>query len=63
MPGGAQDYLDKVQGRTKEKKYTFDVAYGVEACNQDVYARSIAGLATGVVQGMNGTGDTLPHLL
>lgn len=22
-----QDYLDQVQNRTKEKKYTFDVAY------------------------------------
>ena len=25
-----QDYLDQVQNRTKEKRYTFDVAFGTE---------------------------------
>ena len=25
-----QDYLDQVQGRSKEKRYTFDVAYDTQ---------------------------------
>lgn len=29
-----QDYLDQVQNRTKEKRYTFDVAYDTAATNK-----------------------------
>jgi kinesin family protein 18/19 len=29
-PDEAKDYLDQVQNRTKEKRYTFDAAYGTE---------------------------------
>jgi kinesin family protein 18/19 len=29
-PDEAKDYLDQVQNRTKEKRYTFDVAYDTQ---------------------------------
>eukprot|EP00878_Enallax_costatus_P035211 GHUV01039216.1.p1 GENE.GHUV01039216.1~~GHUV01039216.1.p1 ORF type:complete len:132 (+),score=39.53 GHUV01039216.1:428-823(+) len=32
-PDEVKDYLDQVQNRTKEKKYTFDVAYDTKVCN------------------------------
>eukprot|EP00775_Hariotina_reticulata_P010422 gene10422-10580_t len=54
-PDEAKDYLDQVQNRTKEKRYTFDVAYGTEAHNNDVYQGSIQELAAGVSRGLNGT--------
>lgn len=31
-PDEIKDYLDQVQNRTKEKKYTFDVAYDTKVC-------------------------------
>jgi hypothetical protein len=31
-PDEAKDYLDQVQNRTKEKRYTFDVAYDTQVC-------------------------------
>ena len=31
----AQDYLDSVQGRSKEKRYTFDVALGPQVRRRD----------------------------
>eukprot|EP00878_Enallax_costatus_P036858 GHUV01041431.1.p1 GENE.GHUV01041431.1~~GHUV01041431.1.p1 ORF type:complete len:631 (+),score=211.73 GHUV01041431.1:428-2320(+) len=54
-PDEVKDYLDQVQNRTKEKKYTFDVAYDTKARNNDVYAGSIQELAAGVSRGLNGT--------
>ena len=32
-----KDYLDQVAGRTKEKRYTFDIAFEPSATNEDVY--------------------------
>lgn len=29
-----KDYLDRVQNRSKEKKYVFDIAFGPDATNQ-----------------------------
>lgn len=31
-PDEVKDYLDQVQNRTKEKKYTFDVAFDTKVC-------------------------------
>ncbi|GBF91733.1 kinesin [Raphidocelis subcapitata] len=50
-----RDYLDQVQNRTKERRYTFDVAYGPAATNADVYNGAIRELAGGVTKGLNGT--------
>jgi hypothetical protein len=33
-PDEAKDYLDQVQNRTKEKRYTFDVAYDTQVCGR-----------------------------
>lgn len=41
-----QDYLDQVQNRTKEKRYTFDIAYGATVRPQDQLARSSSLAAT-----------------
>ena len=32
-PDTNKDYLDRVQNRSKEKKYAYDVAFGAEAKN------------------------------
>lgn len=32
-PDTSKDYLDRVQNRSKEKKYAYDVAFGAEAKN------------------------------
>jgi kinesin family protein 18/19 len=32
-PDTSKDYLDRVQNRSKEKKYAYDVAFGPEAKN------------------------------
>eukprot|EP01023_Acetabularia_acetabulum_P049398 TRINITY_DN5272_c0_g3_i1.p1 TRINITY_DN5272_c0_g3~~TRINITY_DN5272_c0_g3_i1.p1 ORF type:complete len:807 (-),score=147.37 TRINITY_DN5272_c0_g3_i1:260-2680(-) len=54
-PDESKDYLDQVQNRTKEKKYTFDVAFGLSQTNQDIFDRTIKDLVSGVMRGMNGT--------
>ncbi len=33
-PDVSKEYLDRVQGRSKEKKYVYDVAFGAEATNE-----------------------------
>jgi hypothetical protein len=33
-PDVSKEYLDRVQGRSKEKKYAYDVAFGAEATNE-----------------------------
>lgn len=45
----------QVQHRTKEKRYTFDVAFGYEASNRDVYEGTISPLVGRVADGMNST--------
>lgn len=54
-PDLSKDYLDRVQNRTKEKKYSFDYAYGPGSANLDVYNKSISSKIAGVIQGLNAT--------
>ncbi|XP_010271540.1 PREDICTED: kinesin-like protein KIN-8B isoform X2 [Nelumbo nucifera] len=54
-PDLSKDYLDRVQNRTKERKYSFDYAFGPDCTNSDVYKTSISSTIAGVVQGLNAT--------
>lgn len=54
-PDLSKDYLDRLQNRTKEKKYCFDYAFGPDRSNLDVYTKSISSVISGVVQGLNAT--------
>lgn len=54
-PDLSKDYLDRMQNRTKEKKYCFDHAFGPDCTNLDVYNKSICSTISGVVQGLNAT--------
>ncbi|KAJ4833321.1 Kinesin-like protein KIN-8B [Turnera subulata] len=54
-PDLSKDYLDRIQNRSKEKKYCFDHAFGPECTNSSVYRKCIASVITGVVQGLNAT--------
>jgi hypothetical protein len=48
-------YLDRQAHRSKERRYTFDVAFGKEATNRDVYEHTAKDLISGVLSGLNGT--------
>ncbi|XP_073150852.1 kinesin-like protein KIN-8B [Henckelia pumila] len=54
-PDLSKDYLDRIQNRTKERRYAFDYAFGPNTTNLDVYQRSIRSTIFGVVQGLNAT--------
>ncbi|KAF5179641.1 Kinesin-like protein [Thalictrum thalictroides] len=54
-PDLSKDYLERVQNRTKEKKYHFDYAFGPDSTNFDVYKTSISSKIAGVIQGLNAT--------
>jgi len=54
-PDVSKEYLDRIQNRTKEKRYTFDFAFGTESKNRDVYAATIAPMIDGVIHGLNAT--------
>ena len=54
-PDEEKHYLDKVQHRSKERRYTFDIALGKDANNQDVYESAAKDLTAGVLRGLNGT--------
>ncbi|KAL3844692.1 hypothetical protein ACJIZ3_002095 [Penstemon smallii] len=54
-PDLSKDYLERIQNRTKERRYTFDYAFGPNSINSDVYKRSICSTIGGVVQGLNAT--------
>ncbi|PON48689.1 Kinesin-like protein [Parasponia andersonii] len=54
-PDLSKDYLERIQNRTKEKKYGFDYAFGPDCTNSDVYTKSISSVISGVVQGLNAT--------
>uniref|UniRef100_A0A5B7ABF9 Kinesin-like protein n=1 Tax=Davidia involucrata TaxID=16924 RepID=A0A5B7ABF9_DAVIN len=54
-PDLSKDYLDRIQNRTKERKYSFDYAFGPDSTNSDVYKKSISSIIAGVVQGLNAT--------
>ncbi|KAG0625210.1 hypothetical protein M758_2G036500 [Ceratodon purpureus] len=54
-PDTSKDYLDRVQNRSKEKKYAYDVAFSPEAKNADVYNVTASAIVEGVVRGLNAT--------
>ncbi|XP_043709084.1 kinesin-like protein KIN-8B [Telopea speciosissima] len=54
-PDLSKNYLDRVQNRTKEKRYCFDYAFGPQCTNMDVYKTSISSTISGVIQGLNAT--------
>lgn len=54
-PDVSKEYLDRIQNGKKERKYTFDYAFGPNCSNLDVYQRSISSVIAGVVQGLNAT--------
>ncbi|XP_017969846.1 PREDICTED: kinesin-like protein KIF19 [Theobroma cacao] len=54
-PDLSKDYLDRIQNRTKEKKYYFDHAFGPHCTNLDTYQKCISTIISGVVQGLNAT--------
>ncbi|KAL4179996.1 hypothetical protein AMTRI_Chr13g122990 [Amborella trichopoda] len=54
-PDLSKDYLDRIQNRTKERRYCFDHAFGPQCTNKDVYQKSISSTIAGVVQGLNAT--------
>jgi kinesin family protein 18/19 len=33
-PDVSKEYLDRVQGQSKEKKYAYDIAFGAESTNE-----------------------------
>ncbi|XP_050369605.1 kinesin-like protein KIN-8B [Argentina anserina] len=54
-PDLSKDYLERIQNRTKEKKYCFDHAFDAECTNLDVYTKCISSVVSGVVHGLNAT--------
>ncbi|KAF7809981.1 kinesin-like protein KIN-8B [Senna tora] len=54
-PDLSKDYLDRIQNRTKEKRYCFDHAFGPDCTNFNVYLQSVSSVISGVVQGLNAT--------
>ncbi|XP_078179945.1 P-loop containing nucleoside triphosphate hydrolases superfamily protein isoform X2 [Carex rostrata] len=53
-PDLSKDYLEIIQNRTKEKRYSFDHVYAPGCSNADVY-RNISSTIAGVIQGLNAT--------
>ncbi|ACO64983.1 predicted protein, partial [Micromonas commoda] len=54
-PDDEKNYLDERTHRTKERRYTFDKAFGSSASNRDVYQKTARALISGVLNGQNGT--------
>ncbi|PRQ48345.1 putative plus-end-directed kinesin ATPase [Rosa chinensis] len=54
-PDLSKDYLERIQNRTKEKKYCFDHAFDPDCTNLDVYTKCISSVISGVVHGLNAT--------
>ncbi|KAL8034360.1 hypothetical protein ABFX02_12G023400 [Erythranthe guttata] len=54
-PDLSKGYLDRIQNRTKERRYAFDYAFSPKSSNLDVYTRCIRSTIAGVVQGLNAT--------
>ncbi|OAY73803.1 Kinesin-like protein KIF19, partial [Ananas comosus] len=53
-PDLSKDYLDLIQNRTKERRYSFDHVYAPGCTNADVY-KNISSTIAGVIQGLNAT--------
>ncbi|KAJ8765465.1 hypothetical protein K2173_014587 [Erythroxylum novogranatense] len=54
-PDQSKCYLDRIQNRSKEKRYCFDNAFGPRCSNLEVYKRCICSVISGVVRGLNAT--------
>eukprot|EP00240_Pyramimonas_obovata_P003097 CAMPEP_0118942516 /NCGR_PEP_ID=MMETSP1169-20130426/36328_1 /TAXON_ID=36882 /ORGANISM="Pyramimonas obovata, Strain CCMP722" /LENGTH=667 /DNA_ID=CAMNT_0006887545 /DNA_START=398 /DNA_END=2398 /DNA_ORIENTATION=- len=54
-PDQSKSYLDEVQGRTKEKKYTFDRVFGKHCTNTDVFKGTVEPILVDVVNGISTT--------
>nr|GMC99184.1 kinesin-like protein KIN-8B isoform X1 [Ipomoea batatas] len=54
-PDLSKDYLERIRNHTKERRYSFDYAYGPNSNNLDVYKKSIQSTIVGVIQGLNAT--------
>ncbi|MCD7452409.1 Kinesin-like protein KIN-8B [Datura stramonium] len=54
-PDLSKEYLDRIQNRSKERRYAFDYAFGPQSTNLGVYERSIQSTIAGVIQGLNAT--------
>ncbi|CAN6711187.1 unnamed protein product [Malus baccata var. baccata] len=54
-PDLSKDYLERIQNRTKEKKYSFDHVFDPVSSNLDVYTKCISSVISGVVHGLNAT--------
>ncbi|KAK9749682.1 hypothetical protein RND81_02G143200 [Saponaria officinalis] len=54
-PELAKDYLNLLQNRNKERRYSFDYAFGPNCSNLDLYRRVASSTISGVVQGINAT--------
>ncbi|KAM7524309.1 hypothetical protein LguiA_014211 [Lonicera macranthoides] len=54
-PDLSKDYLERIQNRTKERRYSFDYAFGPDSRNSYVYKESISATIAGVIQGLNAT--------
>ena len=55
-PDEEKGYLDRQSHRSKERRYTFDVAFGKKATNRDVYNNTARDLIGGVLSAHNGWG-------
>ena len=60
-PDDEKNYLDQQQHRSKERRYTFDRAFGKIATNRDVYNATAKSLIEGVLSGHNGTVSPRRH--
>ncbi|XP_019183005.1 PREDICTED: kinesin-like protein KIN-8B isoform X2 [Ipomoea nil] len=54
-PDLSKDYLERIRNHTKERRYSFDYAFGPNSNNLDVYKKSIQSTIVGVIQGLNAT--------
>ncbi|XP_026659921.2 kinesin-like protein KIN-8B isoform X3 [Phoenix dactylifera] len=53
-PDLSKDYLERIQNRSKERRYSFDHVFAPGCTNADVY-RNISSTIAGVIQGLNAT--------
>ncbi|KAL9241674.1 hypothetical protein vseg_015756 [Gypsophila vaccaria] len=54
-PELSKDYLNLLQNRNKERRYSFDYAFGPNCSNLDLYSKVVSSTIAGVVQGINAT--------
>ncbi|VFQ70298.1 unnamed protein product [Cuscuta campestris] len=54
-PDLSKDYLERLRNNTKERRYSYDYAFGPNFNNVDVYKKSIQSTIAGVIQGLNAT--------